>query len=270
MVHIPTLLIATLFTTSLQDGQPIPVRFEEGVVHGFLTLTSAEGDSLARGDLLQVQQDGTVHARMIFRFNDGSLLEESVRFTQDKVFRMLDYHLVQRGPAFPRDLDARLDAATGKYRVETRDRRKGETERHDGVLDLPPDVYNGMVIVVSKNIPRDAPERFHFVAFTPKPRVIELAVSPVGEEDAMHGEGTATTTHYLIQPKLGFPLGILARVTGRYPPDGHVWIVTDDVPAFLTFQGALVNEGPLWRIDLTTPSWPARAPRTATAPDRKP
>ena len=48
----------------------------------------------------------------------------------------------------------------------------------DGTLELPPDVYNGMVLTVAKNLPKGASETVHYVAFTPTPRLIQLALVP--------------------------------------------------------------------------------------------
>ncbi|HET9480982.1 MAG TPA: hypothetical protein VFP98_04430 [Candidatus Polarisedimenticolia bacterium] len=67
---------------------PVPVRFVEGSIHGFLSLRSIDGKLMAEGDLLQVVRGEESEKRMIFRFKDGSLLEESVVFTQQTVYTM--------------------------------------------------------------------------------------------------------------------------------------------------------------------------------------
>jgi hypothetical protein len=84
------------------EAGPVAVRYTEGVTHGFLTLRSTAGDLLADGDLLQVVRSEGVDSRLVFRFKDGSLYDETVVFTQSKVFTMMSYRLVQRGPSFPR------------------------------------------------------------------------------------------------------------------------------------------------------------------------
>ena len=48
---------------------------------------------------------------------------------------------------------------------------------------------------------------------------------------------------------------VVAGLTGQLPPDSHLWIVTDGVPAFVRFEGPLYS-GPVWRISLTSPGWP--------------
>jgi len=148
---------------------PVAVRFAEGVTHGFLLLRTVDGGLIASGDLLQVGRGGKVESRMVFRFKDGSLLDETVEFTQQRVFAMQSYHLVQRGPAFAEDTEISLQRASGKYYVKTKSHKDGREEAIDGTLELPADVYNGMVLTVVKNLSRGASATVHMVAFTPSP-----------------------------------------------------------------------------------------------------
>ena len=41
-----------------------------------------------------------IESRLILKFKDGSLREETATFSQKEVFRLEGYRLVQRGPAF--------------------------------------------------------------------------------------------------------------------------------------------------------------------------
>jgi hypothetical protein len=242
---------------------PVPVRFVEGVTHGFLLLRTLDGALIATGDLLQVVgRGGMVESRMLFRFNDGSLFDETVMFSQQRVFNLQSYRLTQRGPAFTEDTDIALERPSGKYRVKTRSHQDGREEVLEGTLDLPPDVYNGMVLTIAKNLAKGASETVHVVAFTPEPRIIELEVAPSGEHKMLVGQLTKTAIHYTFHPKLGSWLKIFATALGRTPPDYHVWIATDDVPAFVRFEGPLNPTGPLWRIELTSPRWPDKVTAT--------
>ena len=166
-------LVTMLLGPRPLPAAPVPVRFVEGVTHGFLVLRTVDGVLIASGDLLQVGRGGEVESRMVFRFKDGSVFDETVVFTQQRVFTMQSYRLVQRGPVFAEDTEISLER-TGKYRVKTKARKDGREEVLDGTLDLPPDVYNGMVLTVAKNLPKGASETVHIVAFTPTPRLIQL------------------------------------------------------------------------------------------------
>ena len=107
---------------------PVSVRFTEGVTHGFLALRTINGVPLASGDVLQVSRGQEVESRMLFRFQDGSVFDETVVFTQQRVFTLQSYRLVQRGPAFPEDSEITLARASGKYRVKTKAHEDGAEE----------------------------------------------------------------------------------------------------------------------------------------------
>ena len=235
---------------------PVPVRFVEGSLHGFLALRSIDGALVAEGDLLRVVRGGEVEKRMVFRFKDGSVLEESVVFTQDIVYRMQSYRMLQRGPIFAEDIEVSLERPTGKYRVKAKPHKTGRETVFEGTLELPPDVYNGLLLSVVKDLPKGARETVHFVAFTPEPRLIQLAVEPEGEQQILVGDLTKTAVHYVLKPRLGIWMTLFATVLGRMPPDEHVWILMDDVPAFVRFEGPLYPTGPVWRIQLASPRWP--------------
>jgi len=250
------ILVTVLMGLHHASAAPVPVRFAEGITHGFLGLRNVDGEPLASGDLLQVQRGGQVESRMVFRFKDGSLYDETVVFTQERVFTMQSYHLVQHGPAFTEDTEISLERASGKYRVNTKDHKNGRERVLNGTLDLPPDVYNGMVITVAKNLPKGASETVHIVAFTPEPRLIELEFIPAGEQKVLIGDLGKTATRYVLKSRLGIWLKLFATLLGRMPRDSHAWIISDELPAFVRFEGQLLTNGPIWRIETTRPRWP--------------
>jgi hypothetical protein len=252
---IQVLTVALLCPGSL-IAEMVPVRFSEGAVHGFLTLRTVDGSVLGGGDLLQVGRGGKIESRMVFHLKDGSFFDERVVFTQQRVFTMHTYQLVQRGPLFPEDTQITLERATGKYRLKTKARKDAQDELLEGTLDLPPDVYNGMVLTIAKNLPKGASTIVHMVVFTPKPRLIELELAPLGQDHVVVGEVQRTATEYVFHPRLGIWLKFFATLLGRTPPDYHAWILTDNVPAFVRFEGPLYITGPIWRIEPTSPRFP--------------
>jgi hypothetical protein len=235
---------------------PIPVRYVEGTIHGFLIVRAPDGTVLASGDLLQVKKGGEMQSRMLFRFKDGSKYDETVTYTQERVFTMQSYRLVRHGPTFEDDMEIQMDRS-GKYRVKTKAHKDGKENVLDGTLDLPPDVYNGMAITIVKNLPKGAGETVHYVAFTPTPRLIQLEIIPANEEKVKVGNATENTMHYVFKPQLGTWLKVLAKLTGKSPADSHTWITNDEVPAFLRADEPLYMSGPIYRIELTAPHWPS-------------
>ena len=239
---------------------PVAVRYTEGVTHGFLTLRSTAGDLLADGDLLQVVRPEGVDSRLVFRFKDGSLYDETVVFTQSKVFTLMSYRLVQRGPSFPDAMEiavTREGDGKGRYKVTSR-RAGGEAETVTGEMDLPSDVYNGMFIMLLKNLPKATAETVHVLAFTPKPTLLQVELTPQAGETVLAGDRRVPATHFVLKPKLGLVRGAAAALLGKTPPDYHCWITTADLPAFVAIDGPLYTGGPIWRFETTSPRGPER------------
>jgi hypothetical protein len=259
-VFLGPLVLASPGGHTLDTATPVAVRSVEGSVHGFLVMRTLAGAPVAHGDLLQLVRDGQVESRMVFRFDDGSLFDERVSFTDDSVFTMRRYSLVQRGLAFPDDEEITLERSTGRYHVVSRGRTDDHSEVHDGILDLPADVYNGMVITIAKNLVPAGRALVHIVAFTPAPRIVQLEIAPVGPGQVRLGGHTETTAHYVFKPRLGVFVRLFAILGGRSPSDAHAWIVTDDVPAFVRIDGALSTPGTIWRVELAAPTWPDSTP----------
>jgi hypothetical protein len=239
-----------------RDDAPIAVRYPEGVVHGFLVLRSESGTIIAHGDLLQTPKGGAITAETVFRFGDGSLLDETAVFAQDGVFKLLSYHLVQRGPAFDRDLEFDLVRSRGSYRLTTKDHEDGKEEADSDTVELPADLYNGMVPTIVKSLAVSDSATVHLLALTPKPRMIQLEMKPAQGGEVLVGPHRETTAHWVLHPRLGALTGFFAKLLGKTPPDNHIWVATEGVPAFVRFEGPLYVKGPIWRIELSAPTWP--------------
>jgi hypothetical protein len=244
------LWLAALLFAGAAQADVVAVRFTEGITHGFLALRTADGTLIAAGDLTQVARRSAVDSRTVFHFKDGSLWDESVTYSQERVFTLQKYRLRQKGPAFREESEVWLDRRAGTYRVKTGD------SVLDGELVLPADTYNGMVVTVTKNLPKASRETVHLVVFTPTARLIQLEIAPAGEQKMLVGQLSKSATRYVLKPKLGAWLTVLSTVSGRAPPDSHAWIFTDDAPSFVRFEGPLQTGGPVWHMELTSPRWP--------------
>ena len=82
-------------------AESIAVRYREGTGHGFLALRTLEGKILAAGDLTQTVRKNEVVSRLVFRFRDGSIDDDTATFSQERDFRLISDHHVQKGPSFP-------------------------------------------------------------------------------------------------------------------------------------------------------------------------
>ena len=265
--HVPSRLLTILLAcaTLLQPGAlpaaPVAVRHTEGLVHGFLVLRTLEGAILADGDLIQIARGDRVTSRLVFRFKDGSVHDETAVFSQRRSFRLLSDHLVQKGPAFRHPMEVSIDNSTGQVTVSYTDDDGNEKVATDQ-LELPADVANGLILTLLKNVQPNAPRTtVSIVAATPKPRIVKLAITPQGEEPFTIGESKRRAMHYVVKVELGGVAKLIAPLLGKQPPDIHVWILGGEAPAFVKSEGPLYLGGPSWRIELVSPVWP-RVPAT--------
>lgn len=245
-------------------AESVAVRHSEGVLHGFLVLRSMDGTTLAAGDLVQTARGDQVTSHLVFHFKDGSIHDDTVIFSQHQRFQLISDHVIQKGPSFPQPLDMTVARANG--RVTVRYTGDGEQKVADERLELPPDLANGLILTLLKNLgPSPSPARVSMVAATPKPRLVRLAVTSVGEEPFSIGGSTRKATHYVVKVEIGGVLGLLAPLLGKQPPDSHVWILGGEAPAFVKSEGPLYLGGPVWRIELTSPVWPRTTLASAVA-----
>lgn len=250
---------AALLPPDALPADTVPVRFTEGVAHGFLTLSTLDGKALADGDLIQTARGDRVTTRVVLQFRDGSIQDETVVYSQRDSLRLLRDHLVQRGPSFPRAMDVLVDAEGGEVRVRYVD--DGKEKVVSDRPELPPDLANGMLLALLKNIqPEAARTTVSLVAATPRPRLVKLIVAPAGEDAFWIGASRRKATHYVVKVEIGGIAGLLAPLLGKQPPDSHVWILAGDVPTFVKSEGPMYEGGPPWRLELASPVWPSVAP----------
>ena len=232
------------------------MRHTEGFVHGFLVLSTLDGTLPALGDLIQVSVNDRLTNHLVFRFKDGSLRDETAVFSQHGSFRLLTYRLVQKGPSFQPRKEMSFDSSSGEVTVRYSE-HDGEEKVAIEHMQLPPDVANGTIFTLLKNIRPDGPPTIlSMVAATPKPRLVKLAITHEGEEPFSVGGSKRMATHYVARVEIGGVAGAIAPLLGKQPPDIHVWILGGEAPAVVKMEGPLYYGGPSWRIELASPSWP--------------
>jgi hypothetical protein len=250
------LVMSTFLLASAASAEPVAVRHMEGLVHGFVSLRSPAGDVLASGDLIQDIHGDRVTSRLVFRFKDGSLHDETFVFSQRGEFQLISEHLLQKGPAFPRRLEMTIDCSTNHVEVRYEDER-GKEQVDEQRMDLPPGLANGLLIVLLKNLrPETLPATLSFVAATPRPRLVKLRVTAAGTDPFALAGSARKAVHYVLKVDIGGVAGLLAPFIGKQPPDSHVWILEDEAPAFVRSKAPMFMDGPLWQTDLVSPVWP--------------
>ncbi len=255
------MMVMVALMSSIADAAPVAVRFAEGVTHGFLLVRSLAGETIGQGEMTQVVKEGDlVENRLVFRFKDGSLHDERVAFSQQRVFTLISYRLVQRGPSFPEQLDVSIDRGTSEFTVRSKTGEQEKEEVVTGQVDLPKDVYNGMLITVSKNLQKGADETVSIHTFLPSPQVIKVQILAVDEQPVHIGDLSSKATQYMFKPQIGMIRELLGKVTGKLPAHFHYdcWIMVDEAPSFVKFEGPLQLMAPVVRIELVSPRLPAK------------
>jgi hypothetical protein len=246
--------LVALLSISVLRAESIAVRNIEGSLQGFLVLRTTDGKTIASGSLTQTVQGNRVALHLVFHFRDGSLHEETATFTQEGSFRLINEHLIQRGPKFPKPLDVQIDAVSGNVTVRYQD--KGQDKTLTERMDLPDDLANGVIFDEIKNVAPDAKDvKVSWLAATPKPRIVKLSITAVGGETFSVAGRPNKSTVFNIKVEIGGVAGVVAPWLGKQPSDMRAWIASGPVPAFVKWEGALYFGGPIWRIEMTSPVW---------------
>jgi hypothetical protein len=248
-------ILALCMAGGTAAAETLSVRHSEGVVRGFLILKTLQGETIARGDLVQSGKGERVTSRLSLHFKDGSVHEENSVFTQKDRFRLVSDHLVQRGPTFPHPTDVKIDVPSGKVTVRYQE-KPGEVKESDEKLELPEDLANGLPLTLVKNIPPDsAPVSVSMLFATPKPQLVRLIFSRDGKDSFTTGGATFSATRFRGHIEIGGIKGALAKLIGKQPPDASVWILEGEAPGYVRSESQLFQDGPVWRMELAAPSW---------------
>lgn len=236
------------------SAEPVAVKYAEGSVHGYLALRTVDGKLLAAGDLVQTIQGDQLTSRLIYRFKDGSIDDDTAVFTQTGTFRLVRDHHIQKGPSFPKPTDLTINAKSGE--VTVRYTENGEEKVDNSQIDLPDDLSNGILLDLAKNLsPQTAETKISYLAATPKPRIVRLTFKPDGVESFRSAGLRNKSQRYRIHVELGGLAGVMAPLLGKEPADSMVWVGAGQVPAFIKSESPLYLGGPVLRTELIGPVW---------------
>jgi len=245
------LVLASCLGAGALSAESVAVRYSEVVVRGFLVLRAPDGSIIANGDSIQFARGGRVTNRLVFHFRDGSLQDETAVFTQRKQFQLVSDHLIQRGPSFPHPMEMSIDAASGRVTVRG-DKEQVIAER----MELPPDLANGIVSTLVKNLAPDAVSlTVPMVVASPKPRLVKLLITRAGVERFSAGRNGYKANRFNVKIEIGGIAGVVAPLVGKQPKDASVWIVRGAAPGFVASESQFYQDAPLWRIELAAPNF---------------
>jgi hypothetical protein len=231
------------------------VRHLQGFIHGFLVVKDLNDAVLGSGELVQVSSGNRLTATLSLHLKDGSLYEETSVFSQQKVYKLLSYKQVLKGPTFKTPQTLTLNAAGSVSVIATG--KDGKEKTITKQLSLPPDLANGIVTTVLTDVDPKVETTLSMLVATPEPRMVKLKISSEGADSFSIGGSPHKATHYVMKIDLGPVTGTVAKVIGKQPPPMEIWMATGNAPIFLKSEGQMFQDGPIWRIELASPSWPA-------------
>jgi len=249
-------LILTIFALqSTAQADPMPVRQVAGTLHGLVEMRSEDGRVIASGDLTRVVQGDHITSRLTFHFKDGSTDDETAVLSQHRTFQLITDHHIQKGPSFPHPMDLLIDMRSGQVTVRSSG-KDGKDEVKTEHLDLPPDLANGMMPVLAENLRPGNPTTLSMMVTTPKPRLVKLVISSVGEDRCFVAGSARKAFHYEIKIDLGGITGVVAPLVGKAPPHLQVWTIGGAATTFVKEESPLYTEGPMVTVQLASPTWP--------------
>jgi hypothetical protein len=250
-------LASTLILSGVAaSAAPVAVRYRQGLLHGFLVLSTLDGTVIAAGDLTQTTRGDQVTTLLAFRFKDGSRQEETTVFSQRGNFRLISYRMVQKGSAFKNPSDLSVTCATGQVTVRYTD-NDGKEKVVNQHMTLPPDLGNGLIPMILMNTRAGAPQmEIPMVVAGPKPRLVKVLVNAQGTDSFSVGGFSREATHYVGKIDLGGVAGVVAPMVGKQPPDAQIWMLGGEAPVVLRSETLAYAGGPIWRMELVSPVWP--------------
>jgi hypothetical protein len=256
---------AAVAICALRAAPQVVVAHPQGLLHGWLVVRSEDGEAIADGELTQIARGERVTVRMVLRFKDGSLQEETTEYSQRGRLILVSDHMIQKGPAFKHAIDMTVERASGNVTVNYTD-DGGKLQKSSQKMQLPLDLANGMVpTLLQESAGGSAKITGSMVVATPKPRLVKLVITPQGEEAFSTGAASHKATQYSVHIDIGGVAGAVAPIVGKQPPDVHVWIAQGEAPMFVKMEGPMFDGGPSWKVELASPVWPKGAGQESKA-----
>src|ERR1700691_4609109 len=169
------LAMALLGSACSMQGQELKLRYRTAYEHGFLILRDTAGAILASGEVTQVPSENRIALHVVFHFRDGSIDDETTVYSQGETLRLISDRHIQNGKSFPHPCDVMIDVP--KHKVGVRDLSNKTDAAKTEHIDLPPDLSNGILFPLIQNMRADTPIEVPYVALSPKPRMVKLAIA---------------------------------------------------------------------------------------------
>ena len=132
-------------------------------------------------------------------------------------------------------------------------------------LDLQPDLANGLVPTILKNLaPGTQKLTASMVVATPKPMLVKLDITDDGEDAFLTGTAGHKARRYDVKIDIGGVKGARGKCDRQ---TAARYVRLDSWRRFSRIcplgRHPSFESGPVWRIELVSPTWPKAAPQTS-------
>lgn len=238
---------------------------QEGDAQAFTSLSDLEGKPLADGRYAQEVKDGRLHIEARYDFSDGRVVVERAVLRLHPQIEQESWDWTERKDGtLLRSYE--VDLRTGKAVATRMDEKK---RWRDDVDVEPGKTFAGIGFIVAVKSLRDqlAPGQkteLKAIAFTPRPRSATVSIIHGGRETVRMAGRSVRADRFDIHPEIPAIARLFVHV-----PDQHIWLVGEGPPAFLRYEGPLVEPGdPVIRVDLIPGPSAHAQPRARQAPRR--
>lgn len=268
MQNVSMALVALLtWVTLCGPAQAVQTPWTEGSLHGFPTMMDAQGKAIGNGDLSQkILPDGILQTDSVYTMSDGTVIHEVSTYRQKPELAQLTWDWSQKsGDQVLRHFVVDF---TKKHATAMKLERDGKAKNWDedlGDIKLGQTFAGGGFVLAIKALHGRLLKGEHIeltaVAMTTKPRTGKVEIYRKDEQTIQVAGRDFKTDRIVIHPKMN-PLFRLIV----HPKDNLFWFVPGTPPAFLRFEGPLVElHDDVVRIDLM-----ASAPAVISPPPKHP
>ncbi len=247
-MHRSNFLVAALLAIPLgrsARAEQVLVTHIQRPMHRSMVARTETGQIIANVEFSQSVKGAQVTMRLIYRFLDGSMDDETTTYTQQGMFRLVRDRHIQKGPFFARPYDFTVEADTGLATIRSPD-ENGKARFQSKHIDLPYDLANGIVGTLLLNVPyRPQPFRVGILAPVDGGRLIRIRISPEGEQSFQQAGQNLKAAVFRIHPELGGIVGLIAMLIGVEPKDVMVWVKEGEQPEVVRIVGQLGGYGPV-------------------------
>ena len=205
------------------------------------------GRRLATGELHQWLDGGALHVTVSYVFGNGHDVEERAVFQQQPQLAQQSWSWRERRNG---ETVRQFDVAFSSGRAAAMVMTDGKAHRVQETLSVPNgDTFAGSgftfaLAALRQRLLDGETVSLHAVAFTPKPRVVSVAVSYAGRDSIHLPTRTVAAERFVLHPKVPAIASLFVKV-----PDDAIWL-TPPPSSFVRFEGPLVEpDDPIVRIN---------------------